>query len=113
MSEVIRIVCPHGLVGTFFRDQGIWTTVITKQQTARDSETGQFIEYRYPVRCEECGTPGRPLVGDVTQQALNEAMHFIINQERIPQRVPLALWVGITGRMDKIRHAGTGPTVNG
>lgn len=113
MREVVQVVCPHGPVQTFIHHEGHWSTVITEQQTARESETGEFIEYRYPVRCEECGTPDRPLVGDVTQQVLDEAMHFIINQERIPQRVTLALWVRIMGQMDKVRHAGTRPTANG
>ena len=103
MSEVIRIVCPHGPVQTFFRDQGIWTTTITGQQTARDSETGEFIEYRYPVRCEPCGRPGHPIVADANQGALNEALNFIDREGIEP--VTLTLWAGVLGRLDRMRHA--------
>jgi len=123
VRDVIRIVCPHGLVATFVHDQGIWTAVITNTQTARDSETGEFIEYRYPVRCEACGKPGHPIVGDANQGTLNEALNHI-DREGIepvtlalrvggrPRRwvapagtVTLVRWVDVLGRLDKMRHA--------
>jgi hypothetical protein len=69
MSEVIRVTCPHTVVKTFFRDSGIWTTVISEVQMVSDSDSGAFIEHRYPVRCEACG-----VVADVNQSALNDAL---------------------------------------
>ena len=121
MSEVIRVVCPHGTVASFIRDGGIWTTVITNVQTVRDSETGEFVEYRYPIRCEQCGRPGRPLVADATQRGLNEALDaldalFDPGNATGPgvTDIPLAVWARVTGSdRDKFRHAATQPTPDG
>ena len=121
MSDVIRIVCPHGLVKTFFRDQGIWTTVITKQQTARDSETGQFIEYRYPVRCEACGRRGHNIATPANQGTLNERLDLfdeVLDPGDTKAVVELRLkslaealgenWPVYLEMRDRMRHARTG-----
>ena len=119
MSEVIRVVCPHGTVASFIRDGGIWTTVVTNVQTVRESETGEFIEYRYPIRCEQCGRPGRPLVADATQGALDEALDaldalFDPGNAAGRTDVPLAVWSRATGSdRDRFRHAATRPTSDG
>lgn len=126
MSEVIRIVCPHGLVASFVRDQGIWTTAITNQQTARDSETGEFIEYRYPIRCEACGKRGHNITAPANQGTLNERLDLfdeVLDPGDTKAVVELRLkslaealgenWPVYLEMRDKMRHAGAGHATDG
>jgi hypothetical protein len=106
MSEVIRVTCPHTVVKTFFRDSGIWTTVISEVQMVSDSDSGAFIEHRYPVRCEACG-----VVADVNQSALNDALDFIDAHGIHP--VTLSIFAGVVGRLDKVRHGKTRTSQDG
>lgn len=126
MSEVVRIVCPHGLVATFIRDAGIWTTVITNVQTVRDSETGEFIEYRYPVRCEACGKRGHNTTAPANQGTLNERLDLfdeLLDPGDTKAVVELPLkslaaalgenWPVYLEMRDRMRHAATRPTSDG
>lgn len=106
MSEVARIVCPHGRVATFSRDATgrRWGAVLTEAQTVRDSDTGEFIEYRYAIRCSSCNSP-RGITADVTEDQLNEALNALdkalpalgIVPVRGVVEVPLKLWADAVG----------------